>query len=111
MIETFDKIGYAEWDEQDFTPPDELRLDEHSSLQHALTVFYFAGGYDFFEVIRPEKYASNWLNFIGDLYAEIEDGRYQPDGTAYKIPLPEAKRIALIAQGVPDIFTSNIDGK
>ena len=39
-----------------------------------------AGGYDFFEAINPEKYASNWLNFMGGLYSEIENGKYKPDG-------------------------------
>lgn len=107
MIETFDKIGYPEWDEPDFTVPQEFQLNENSSLRDALNVFYAAGGYDFFKVVNPAKYASNWLNFIGDLYAEIEDGHYRPDGTPYKIPLPEAERIALMEQGVPDIFTNN----
>ena len=31
------------------------------------------GEFDFFKVINPKKYASNWFDFIGNLYTEIED--------------------------------------
>ena len=48
-----------------------------------------AGGYDFFEAISPQKYASNWLNFMGGLYSEIENGKYKPDGKYHENPLTE----------------------
>ena len=105
MLETSDKAGYEEWDSADFVIPKEFVLESDSSLADALRVFYAAGGYDFFKVIDPEKYASNWLEFIGGLYAEIEDGVYKPDGGHFVFPLSEEKRNSLIEQGVPEKFT------
>lgn len=107
MLETPDKVGYAEWDNSDHVIPSELVLDKNSSLADALRVFYAAGGFDFFKVIRPEKYASAWLEFIGGLYADIEDGVYKPDGSHFAFPLAEQERASLIGQGVPEIFTSD----
>lgn len=107
MLETADKAGYAEWDNADHVIPNEFILDGNSSLADALTVFYAAGGYDFFKVIDPEKYALNWLEFIGGLYADIEDGVYKPDGGHFAFPLSEQERASLIKQGVPEIFTED----
>ena len=105
MLETSDKIGYEEWDSADFVIPNELILAGNSNLADALRVFFAAGGYDFFKVIDPEKYASNWLDFIGNLYADIEDGIYKHDEGHFAFPLSENERDSLIEQGVPDIFT------
>lgn len=107
MLETREALGYAEWDNAGFVIPNELLLNENSSLAEALNVFYKAGGYDFFKVVTPDKYASRWLDFIGNLYAEIEDGKYRPDGENFKFPLSEEKRGSLIEQGVPERFTSD----
>lgn len=106
MLETADKVGYAEWDNADFVIPKEFLLDESSGLANALTVFYAAGGYDFFNVINPDKYASAWLEFIGGLYADIEDGVYKSGGS-FSFPLSEDERKSLIEQGVPERFTSD----
>lgn len=105
MLETPEMVGYPEWDNADFTIPKEFLLNENSSLADALRVFYAAGGYDFFKVIRAEKYALNWLDFIGGLYANIEDGRYGSNGEHFTFPLSEENRRSLIEQGVPDTFT------
>lgn len=107
MLETPDKVGYAEWDNADFVVPKELLLDESSCLADALCVFYAAGGYDFFKVVDPEKYASAWLEFIGSLYADIEDDVYKLDGGHFTFPLLEDQRRSLIEQGVPERFTSD----
>lgn len=107
MLETPDKIGYEEWDSADFVIPNELILAGNSNLADALRVFYAAGGYDFFKVINPEKYASDWLEFIGNLYARIEDGVYKRDGGHFAFPLSEEMRNSLIGQGVPKIFTDD----
>lgn len=107
MLETPEMVGYAEWDNADFVIPSEFVLYENSSLADALRVFYAAGGYDFFKVVDPEKYASNWLEFIGGLYADIEDGVYKPDGGRFVFPLSEQERVSLIEQGVPEKFTSD----
>lgn len=111
MLETPDKIGYYEWDSADFVIPSEFILGNNSSLADALRVFYAAGGYDFFKVADPEKYASNWLEFIGGLYADIENGVYKPDDNSdnghFVFPLSEEKRNSLIEQGVPERFTSD----
>lgn len=107
MLETPDKVGYAEWDRADFIVPKELLLDENSSLADALRIFYAAGGYDFFKVVNPEKYALAWLEFIGGLYADIEDDVYKPDGGHFTFPLLEDQRQSLIEQGVPERFTSD----
>ena len=107
MLETPDKIGYEEWDRADFVIPNEFILGNNSSLADALRVFYAAGGYDFFKVTDPEKYASDWLEFVGNLYADIEDGVYKPDGGRFVFPFSEEQRTSLIEQGVPEKFTSD----
>lgn len=107
MLEMPDKIWYAEWDNADFVIPSEFVLKKNSSLADALRVFYAAGGYDFFKVTDPEKYASNWLEFIGNVYADIEDGVFKPDGGHFVFPLSEEQRKSLIGQSVPEIFTSD----
>lgn len=107
MFETSDKVGYAEWDNAGFVIPKELLLHESSSLADALRVFYAAGGFDFFKVVDPEKYASAWLEFIGGLYADIEDDVYKRDGGHFTFPLSEDERSSLIEQGVPERFTGD----
>lgn len=107
MFETSNKVGYAEWDNADFAIPKEFLLDENSSLANALTVFYAAGGYDFFNVVNPDKYASAWLEFIGSLYADIEDDVYKRDDGHFTFPLSEEERKSLIEQGIPEKFTSD----
>lgn len=104
MLEAPDKIGYATWDDKDFVLPEEFSLNENSKLQDALKVFYGAGGTDFFQIVNPEKYASNWLEFMGNLYSDIVDGKYKSEGKPYSLPLSERERISLIEQGVPEIF-------
>lgn len=108
MLETDDKIGYVEWDDPQFEMPKDFYLDENSTLYEAINVFYMAGGYDFFKVINPQKYASHWLDFMGNLYSEIEKGTYKPDDQCHKSPLTEKQRNSLIKQGIPEIFISDI---
>lgn len=108
MLESFDKVGYAEWDSSRFVLPENFHLNKNSKLHEAINVFYLAGGFDFFKVINTEKYASNWLDFIGNLYSEIEEGAYETDGEYHKNPLTEEQRVSLITQGVPEIFTRDI---
>lgn len=108
MLETADKVGYEEWDNPQFAIPEDFHFDENNKLHEAINVFYMAGGYDFFKVINPQKYASNWLDFIGNLYAEIKEGKYKPDGKYHKSPLTEEQRNSLIRQGIPDIFINDI---
>lgn len=102
-----DKVFYEEWDKNGFEIPKEYRLSENSSLSEAICVFYSAGGYDFFNVVNPKKYAYAWLNFIGGLYADIVSGKYKADGNRYCNPLSEEERALLAGCGVPDIFTGN----
>lgn len=107
MLETPEILGYAEWYRPDFVIPNELLLNENSSLAEALNVFYKAGGYDFFKVVDPDKYASRWLDFVGSLYAEIEDGKYRSGGEHFIFPLSEEQRKSLMEQGVPEKFTGD----
>ncbi len=107
MLETPEVLGYAEWDNADFVIPNEFLLNGNSSLTEALNVFYKAGGYDFFKVVNPDKYASAWLDFIGNLYAEIEDGKYGSGGEHFTFPLSDEQRRSLMEQGVPERFTSD----
>ena len=109
MLEMSDKVGYEEWDKQGFVVPKNFYLDENSKLHEAIEVFYLAGGYDFFKVINPEKYASNWLDFVGNLYSEIVNGKYKTDGRYHKNSLSKECKNSLIAQGVPEIFTNDIE--
>lgn len=104
MLETANKVGYAEWDNENFALPS----GDFASLEDALTAFYSAGGYDFFEVVDPEKYASRWLEYVGGLYADIESGKYTISGKGCALPLTQKQRSELSAQGVPDIFTKDI---
>lgn len=55
MLETADKVGYKEWDDSQFVIPKAFYLDENSKLHEAITVFYMAGGYDFFEVVSVRR--------------------------------------------------------
>lgn len=105
MLRSTDNVGYAIWDDKDHIIPEEFRLDANSTIQEALKVFYAAGGYDFFKVTAPEKYASNWLDFIGSLYSDIVGGKFGSDAKHYTVPLTENERLSLIEQGVPEIFT------
>ena len=108
MLEISERLNYEEWDKPDFIIPEEFSLNDNSFLHEALAVFYAAGGYDFFKVIRPEKYADNWLGFIGSLYADIESGKYKSDGKLHKHPLSVEDRASLAKQGVPEVFTKDI---
>lgn len=101
------KVLYEEWDTNGFEIPKEYRLNENSSLSEAVCTFYSAGGYEFFNVVNPQKYASNWLDFIGGLCADIVGGKYKADGKRYTNPLSEEKLALLAERGVPDIFTGN----
>lgn len=98
---------YAAWDSADFRLPDAWKLGEDESLGRALTVFYAAGGYDFFEVVDADRYASSWLDFVGTLYAAIEEGVYRKGESHFHFPLPEEVREKLISQGIPSIFTTD----
>ena len=109
MLEVPERVNYGEWDNPDFMVPAELQLTNNSFLHEAIQVFYKAGGYDFFKVIDPGKYASKWLDFVGDLYSDIEGGKYKTDGTFHKNPLSDKDRMSLIEQGVPKLFTDDID--
>lgn len=107
MLEIPERLNYAEWDSENFSVPRELILNEKSGLADALNVFYKAGGYDFFKVVNPDKYASAWLEFVGGLYADIEDGTYAPDGKRFVFPFSEDIRKELEEQGVPKFFTED----
>lgn len=102
-----DKVLYEEWDKNGFEIPKEYHLIENSSLSEAICVFYSAGGYDFFHVVNPQKYASAWFDFMGGLYADIVGGKYKADGKRYCNPLSEEKRALLAERGVPDVFTGD----
>lgn len=99
---------YGEWDREGFVIPEEFRLDENSKLHEAIHVFYSVGGYDFFRVTDPEQYAANWLDFLGCLYSEIDEGKYESDGQLHKNPLCDEQRKTLAAQGVPEIFAADM---
>ena len=107
MEEIPERLNNGEWDEAGFEIPKEYFLTEHSYLHEAIKVFYSAGGYDFFKVVRPEKYADKWLDFIGNLYQEIYNGKYISDGVLHDNPLDSEKRKSLKEQGVPDVFTGD----
>ena len=100
----FDLVHYEEWDKEGFSVPEEFILSDKSYLHEAIKVFYAAGGYDFFKVKNPKKYASNWLDFIGNLYARIEAGKYKSDGQSHESPLSDMEKESLRKQGVPGIF-------
>ena len=107
MEEISERLNYGEWDESGFEIPKEYFLTDHSYLHEAIKVFYAAGGYDFFKVERPEKYADKWLNFIGNLHQEIYNGKYILDGDLHDNPLDSEKRKSLKEQEVPDVFTGD----
>lgn len=102
--DVFDLVHYEEWDKEGFSVPEEFILSDKSYLHEAIKVFYAAGGYDFFKVKNPKKYASNWLDFIGNLYARIEAGKYKSDGQSHESPLSDMEKESLRKQGVPGIF-------
>lgn len=103
------KCKFYEWDEAAFVLPNEYILDENSDLAEALNVFYFAGGYNFFNVVEAEYYASNWLDFVGNLYSEIMDDRYRSNGKQFAVPLTDVQKQELSARGVPEVFVMDIE--
>lgn len=103
--------GHFEWDEPGFEVMRQYILTGDSTLEDALEVFYSAGGYDFFNVVDPRYYGDRWLEFIGNLYSEIDDGKYAPSGKPFKryvIPLTEEQKRELSSRGVPDVFVMDI---
>ena len=112
--ETIAKINKAKswfferWDEKSFELPEEYKLKENSELADALKVFYAAGGYNFFNVINPEYYASNWLEFMGKLYGEIMEDKYVFTSKIFSIPLDDEQREELASRHVPDRFICDI---
>lgn len=111
MLEIPERVNYGEWDKDDFIIPAEFELTGDSFLHEAIQVFYKAGGYDFFKVINPEKYATKWLDFVGGLYSEIKERKYKSDGKHHKNPLSDMDKCSLKKQGVPDLFIDDISGK
>ncbi len=103
-----ERCQFYEWDEESFILPDKFILDGDSDLASALNVFYQAGGYDFFNVIEAEYYASNWLDFVGNLYDEIMDGKYSLKGRQFVIPLTVEQKQELLERGVPEVFLTDI---
>ena len=99
---------FAEWDDEDFILPEELVLTDDSYLHEAIEVFYKAGGFSFFQVIDADQYSPNWLDFVGGLYSDIEEGKYKPDGNCHKNPLSDFKKQVLTEQGVPEIFIEDL---
>ncbi|MDE7367660.1 MAG: hypothetical protein K2N24_09925, partial [Lachnospiraceae bacterium] len=84
------KQGYYkfyEWDDAAFVLPPDYQLSDNSDLADALKVFYLTGGYDFFNVNNPKYYASHWLDFMGNLYKKIVEGKYISAEKHFVIPL------------------------
>ena len=102
------KCKFYEWDEATFVLPDKYILDDNSDLADALNVFYLAGGHDFFNVVDPEYYASNWLDFMGKLYSDIVDERYVAIGKKFIVPLIDRQKQELFERGVPEVFVTDI---
>ncbi|MBR6562714.1 MAG: hypothetical protein IKK70_02115 [Clostridia bacterium] len=102
------KCRFYEWDEADFVLPSEYVLTENSDLADALNVFYSAGGYDFFNVVEADYYASNWLDFVGSLYKDIDDEKYRSNGKRFVIPLSKKQKQELSGRGVPSVFVTDI---
>ncbi|MBQ7873612.1 MAG: hypothetical protein IJ306_00410 [Oscillospiraceae bacterium] len=100
--------NYYQWDKPDFVLPDEFKLDENSSLEDALKVFWTAGGLDFFNVCDSKYYSWDWMDFVGDLYTSIDEGEYSAKGTGYKIPLPDKTKKELLERGVPAVFLTDL---
>lgn len=103
-----DKCRYYEWDEADFTLPREFALSENSELTDALNVFWAVGGLDFFNLSDPRYYASNWLEFVGDLYVRINKGDFEAGSKAFAVPLSPEQKKALADRGVPSVFIADI---
>lgn len=103
-----EKYRFSKWDEESFVLPKEYSLDKNSDLADALKVFYSAGGYEFFNVTDPEYYSGNWLDFIGNLYAEIDDGLYTLNSKEFTVPLTDKQKKELVERGVPQVFVIDI---
>lgn len=103
------RCKFYEWDEDTFILPSEYILDENNDLADALKIFYLAGGYDFFNVIEAEYYASNWLDYVGNLYRDIMDNRFNSNGKNFTVPLTDEQKQELLDRGVPEVFVTNIE--
>ena len=49
------------------------------------------------------------MDFVSGLYLDIEKGKYKTDGKFHKIPLSDEDRMSLKEQGVPELFTDDVD--
>lgn len=106
MSET-EKCKYYEWDEPNFVLPEKFHLKEKGNLADALNIFWSAGGLDFFNVVDPRYYASNWLEFIGTLYCKIECGEFVATDKSYYVPISNDQKMELASRGVPTVFITD----
>lgn len=107
-MQNAERYKYFMWDEKSFTLLGEFALNENSDLADALNVFFAAGGYDFFNVVNPKYYSDKWLEFVGNLYEEIVNGKYAASDKKYKIPLSREQREELANRGVPEVFVRDL---
>lgn len=103
-----EKCKYYEWDEPNFVLPDKFNLEEKSDLADALDIFWSAGGLDFFNVVDPKFYASNWLEFMGSLYYKIECGEFVATDKTYHVPISNEQKKELVSRNVPDVFITDL---
>ncbi len=103
-----DGAKYLEWDEEHFVIPEEYKLEENADLADALNVFWSAGGFDFFNVIDPEYYGSNWLEYMGMLYEKIISGQYKISDKQYSVPLTDEQKAGFTKRGVPEVFVTDL---
>lgn len=99
---------YYEWDEPSFVLPEKYNLEEKRDLADALNIFWAVGGLDFFNVANPKYYASNWLDFVGTLYREIESGVFVATDKSYHVPISTEEKMELASRGVPVVFITDL---
>ncbi|MBQ8198166.1 MAG: hypothetical protein IJZ76_01915 [Lachnospiraceae bacterium] len=107
-MNAINKCKYYEWDESNFVLPDKFKLENNSDLADALNIFWSVGGLDFFNVVDPRYYASNWLEFVGALYCKIECGEFVVTDKVYYVPINAEQKNELASRGVPAIFITDL---
>lgn len=82
-------------------------LNQYKSEEREMLIL--TGEDRIFNVVEPKYYASNWLDFIGNLYCDIADEKYVMQDKCYTIPLTDEQRRDLFERGVPNVFITNIE--
>lgn len=109
VYEEMDKLieGYN-WDDG-FSLPQKILENQNCDLALALKIFYLGDGYAYLQIMGHVDPSDDWLQFIGRLYSEIVENKYQCDPLHhYIIPLTKVQKYKFAKQGIPSILLMDV---